>query len=285
MRWQREQTGTLAQRRTPTIANAHRPEATGEVRATVRAVLDQAAAVPLRPPRRPWHAVSTLEDFGIVTWSCDPDRLGALLPAGLTPVVLDDGTGVERAFVSVVAFRTRRFRFRGLPFISMSSTQVDHRAYVRRDDERGVWSMGTSLAHRFVWVAQKLWSMPWHRTAHLSINASWDGDRCTSMRIRDCSRWGELHVELSGAPSPSTPSVLESPMLADPTVAWYQRRDCALARYSVWHEPLDLQPIGVQHASCQPFVRLGAIDPGQQPVGALVTRRSVFDLHTPPRRC
>lgn len=87
-----------------------------------------------RPTPRWCHASTGLDDFAIVTWAVDPDRVAATLPAGFVP---DVRAGV--ALVSAVAFLDDRFHFRALPFPRVSCGQVNYRAYVRRNDESGVW--------------------------------------------------------------------------------------------------------------------------------------------------
>ena len=235
-----------------------------------------------RPPIRPWHAVTGLDDFAIVTWATPPDRLAAVLPSALEPITFELA-GESVALVSTVSFLDRDFRFRGAPFVRMSCGQINHRAYVRHRGRPGVWFAGTSLDHPLVGVARVLWSMPWQHEA-IEVDATWDDEDLAAMAVRATGGWGDTSLALGPAPAGDTPAVLRSPLVTDPLVGWYPRRDGGSGRYSVWHPPLPLRPAAVLAARTRPFTDLGVIDEGQAPVGALVARTTTFDVHTPPRR-
>jgi hypothetical protein len=97
-------------------------------------------------------------------------------------------------------------------------------------------------------------------------------------------RWGDLAARLGG-PTAEAPDALRSPLVTDPLVGWYRRgRGAAVGRYSVWHPPLELVEIGVERARSVALEDLGLIGPDDEPLGALVSRRADFDVHTPPRR-
>src|SRR3954454_6693547 len=120
-----------------------------------------------RPALRWCHASTGLDDFAIITWAVDPERLGALLPTGFVP---DVRAGV--GLVSAVAFQDDRFHFRFAPAPRISCGQVNYRAYVRHADETGVWFFGTSLDNALVSMPRIAWQMPWHRD-RLQIEAEW----------------------------------------------------------------------------------------------------------------
>jgi hypothetical protein len=68
-------------------------------------------------------------------------------------------------------------------------------------------------------------------------------------------------------------------------VGWYERRGGrGLGRYSVWHEPLDLEEVAVDEARFQVFDDLDLLERGQAPLAAGVQRSVAFDVHTPPVR-
>lgn len=230
---------------------------------------------------RPWHAVTGLDRFAIVTWAVEPRRLADALPTALEPLTFPVGHD-EVALVSTVSFLDRDFRFRGAPVVRMSCGQVNHRAYVRHRDRPGVWFAGTSLDHPLVRVARVLWSMPWHQES-VDVAADWDGDDLVSMAVEVDGPWGTTHLALGPAQA-DVPGALRDPRVTDPLVGWYPRLDGGAGRYSVWHEPLALRPAAVEHASTRPFTDLGVLDVDQPPVGALVCRTTTFDVHTPPRR-
>jgi hypothetical protein len=237
-----------------------------------------------RPPQRWCHADVRLEDFAIVTWAADVDRLKALLPRGFEPELRGDS-----ALVSLVGFRDRGFHFRAAPFARLSCGQVNYRAYVRRGDDRGVWFFGTALDSRLVSIPRTLWSMPWHRTS-VRIDADWAGGTCDRWSLASAGAWGRASVELTGTPhrfrllAGFADHGDMSDLLIDPFVGWYGRRNGGIGRYSVWHEPLQLCEASPRRAECGVFEDLGLIEPGQRPVSAGLQAHVRFDVHTPPTR-
>ena len=238
-----------------------------------------------RPPIRWWNSLTDLDDFALISWAVDLDRLRSLLPAGIT---LDERNG--HALVSMVAFLDREFHFRAAPFVRLSCGQVNYRAYVRHGDDVGVWFFGTTLDSRLVVVPRRLWQMPWYRS-DMQIDSAWDGDRCRSRRARVASAWGAADVTLrgTGVAAATPPEFVDddtvSAVLRDPFIGWYDRANgSGVGRYSVWHEPLRLEEALPVEAHCQAHVDLGLIEPGQLPVHAGIQRRTTFDVHTPPTR-
>ena len=238
-----------------------------------------------RPSPRWTHASTGLEDFAIVTWAVDPERLARVLPTGFE-IDVRDGC----ALLSAVAFLDDDFHFRAAPWPKISCGQVNYRAYVRRDGESGVWFFGTSLDSIVVTVPQLVWKMPWHRD-RVRIDADWGDAGCGSWRLAATGGWGAASIALTGAGRPYEPppgfadADEVSELLLDPFIGWYPRRDgSGVARYSVWHEPLELEQATVVDARCQVFTDLDLIDAGQAPVSAGVQRRVHFDVHTPPTR-
>lgn len=252
------------------------------------------AATTPRPPTRPWHAVTGLDHFAIVTWAVAPARLAATLPGGFAPHTTEID-GDERALISAVAFADRDFRFRGAPFVRMSCGQVNYRAYVRRDAgtaaEEGVWFFGTSLAHPLVAVARWLWAMPWHRdpvqVTGEPETAAGPTEETAPRVIADApSGWGRLHLDVGGtdAPPAAGPGPWDEPWVTDPLVGWFGRTRRGRGRYSVWHPPLPLEPAGVREVRSTIFEALGLIHRDQAPVAARTVATCEFDVHTPPRR-
>lgn len=238
-----------------------------------------------RPPRRPWHACTALDDFAIVTYAVDPARLRTVLPAGFDPDLIDVG-GRERGFVSAVPFRDRDFCFRGMSLITLSCGQVNYRAYVRRGGERGVWFFGTSLDSWLVAVPRRLWSMPWHRD-RIELRATWTASACERWSLAVAGAWGRARSTLRGTRRRvelGWLGDLARSVLLDPTTGWYRRRDGALGRYSVWHRPLEPFEAEVESAHFSVFEDLGLVHPADEPISALVQQTVDFDVHTPPRR-
>lgn len=235
-----------------------------------------------RPTVRPWHAVTVLDDFALVTWTTDREALAAHLPAGFEPlpVTLD---GTTSAAVSLVAFVERDFRFRGLPFARLTCGQVDYRAYVTRGDESGVLFLGTTLDSRLAAIPRVLWSMSMRR-APVDVHGRWIDGALDRLDVRADDDHHGARVSLRGVEATTTPpSDALEPALTDPLVGWYARRNGRVARMSVWHEELRLEPAAVEHATSTLLAGLGLIDEGQPPAIALVTPSTVFDVHTPPR--
>ncbi len=211
-----------------------------------------------------------------------PDRLATVLPDGFAPERFDID-GVEQSLVSTVSFTNRSFRFRAAPFVHMTAGQIDHRTYVRRDGEPGVWFLGMSLDHHLAAMGGVLFSMPWHREP-IEVTASWSDDRCTSMAVAATGSWGETAIELAASDGATLPEALRSPLVTDQLRCWYPRKDGGIGRYTVWHEPIALQPMSIVHGWSRPFEEMGLLERGQAPLGAQVARSSQFDIHTPPTR-
>ncbi len=260
-----------------------------------------------RPPARWSHASTDLDDFALITWAVDPERVGRLLPAGFVPDVRDG-----RALISMVAFRDVGFQFRGAPFARISCGQVNYRTYVRRRGggngvggtgsgataaetgpgaaETGVWFFGTTLDSVFVELPRRLWQMPWHR-GRMRIDAQWGPQRCESWTATIGGGWGAAAVTARGTgrrlplPAGFEDADEASAILFDPFVGWYARRDgSGVGRYSVWHRPLVLDEAVVDRARCRVFTDLGLIEDGALPLFAGIQRRVAFDVHTPPTR-
>jgi Uncharacterized conserved protein (COG2071) len=225
-----------------------------------------------------------LEDFAIINWPVDPERVQRHLPAGFEP---EERSGT--AYVALVAFRNHGFHFRAAPFLRLSCGQADYRTFVRRGDERGVWFFGGSLSSRLVVVATALWKMPWHNES-IEIAASATDDSPMQWAFRASGSWGAATVSLTGTgrafprSSGFDGAGDSAGTMTDPLVGWYPRPDGAIGRYSVWHEPLQLQEAVAEVARCDVFERLGLIDRDQAPSGAGLQRTVAFDVHTSPTK-
>ena len=241
-----------------------------------------------RPPARWCHAATELDQFAMVTYRVDPERLSALLPDGVEADVFGFDDGTSAGLVSAVPFLDRDFHFRFFPLVKVACGQVNYRAYVTFGGERGVWFFGTSLDSVFVALPRWAWQMPWHRDL-ISIEATWDGDECRSWSFA-ATGWGEGACRLSATGAPlerldgfrDLEQTLE--LLTHPMVGWYQRRRGGLGRYSVWHDVLGVRPCAVAEARFGVFERLGLVEPDATPHSAVVARTVHFDVHTPPTR-
>jgi Uncharacterized conserved protein (COG2071) len=238
------------------------------------------------PRQRPrWHhAAAELDDFAIITYRVDPDRLAALLPPGVVAQVFPFDDGGRDALVSAVAFRDRDFHFRFCPPVGMSCGQINYRGYVRVNGERGVWFFGNALDHPLVLVPRLLWQMPWHR-ARIRIGT-------------EPGRWQLTATDPTGT-SQCDLTVTEQPLgrldgftdtadtvriLTHPTDGWYRRRDGATGHYSIWHPVLAARVCAPTSARFTFLEELGLITADSAPHSALTQPTIHFDVHTPPRR-
>jgi hypothetical protein len=229
----------------------------------------------------------------MVTYAVEPARLARCLPEG---IIVDERDGI--GLISAVPFLDRDFRFRALPFAKVSCGQVNYRAYVRHGEQRGVYFFGTSLDSVFVLLPRIVWRMPWHRD-RMRIDATWEDVRgthsgCSAYHLEAHGSWGASVVRArgTGRPMADPACFTESDdcraTMLDPFVGWYGRRNRrggrGLGRYTVWHEPLELEEVVVDEARFQVFDDLDLLDAAQAPLAAGVQRSVAFDVHTPPVR-
>jgi hypothetical protein len=242
---------------------------------------------PARPPRRWHHASTTLDDFAVVSFRVDPDRLRARVPERFEPTVRRFADGTDAALVSVVAFVERDFAFRFAPFVSISGPLVDYRAYGTLDGERGVYVFLTSLDHPMVTVPRVLWRMPWERE-RVQIDGSWDRPGPDRVRVStDGERGLELDLVGTGGPVGALDGFADADeaieVLTHPMAGWYGPAG-DVRRYSVWHDVLQPQAAVVERACVPAFADLGLVGSSPAIHSALVVRTASFDIHTPPRR-
>ena len=240
-------------------------------------------------PRRRWlDAVTTLENFALVTFDVDPAALAATLPPPLTPEVrrLDDGR--ERGFVSAVSFRDVDFRFGGAEAVRASFFQTNYRAYIiDADGRRAVYFFETTLDSPLAIIPRRLWGMPWFGGRTL-IEATWDRDACTAYRHSCAGERNAADVELVGTREGLDRldgfADLEDAqlVLTHPLDGYYARPDGRLGRYSVWHERLRLTIGRSARARYGVFERLGLVASNAEPHSVLLQRSVEFDVLLPP---
>ena len=254
------------------------------------AVVADAFARP-RPRLRGVDATTTLQDFAIVTFAVDADRLAKLLPAGLTPEVRRLDNECEAAFVSAVSFRDVDFRFAIAPRIRASFFQTNYRAYVfGPDGRRAVFFFGTTLDSWLVVLPRVAWEMPWHG-GRTRLEARWDTDRrCIAYRHRCSGRWGAAEVELEGTGTPAgrldgfVDADDAATVLTHPLDGYFRRRDGTLGRYAVWHERLRPQ-LGIPRQTAYAiFQEMGLVVPGAVAHSVLLQQAVDFDVLLPPTR-
>lgn len=243
----------------------------------------------VRPAARWCHAATELDDFAIVSFRVEPERLRRAVPDVFVPDVFRFDDGGEAALVSAVPFLDRDFAFRCCPWVRVSCGQVNYRAYGSVAGRRGVWFFGTSLDHPFVVLPRVAWQMPWHRD-RIRVDARWD-DVPATLRLEVAGAWGQASAELVSTGTPlgrldgfaDRDETLE--VLTHPVVGWYERRrGGGIGRYSVWHPVLEAEEAEVRTARFAVFERLDLVSPGAVAHSALIQRTLHFDVHTPPVR-
>lgn len=241
-----------------------------------------------RPRVHGLDATTTLQDFAIVTFDVEPDRLAAALPAGLTPEIRTIDDGRERSFVSAVSFRDVDFRFAFAGWLRRSFFQTNYRAYVTEPDgHRAVFFFGTTLDSRLVAVPRRVWGMPWY-PGRTSIEASWTGATCLTYRHRCDGKWGAADVELVGTAEPAgrldgfTDADDTAHILTHPLDGWFLRPDGRLGRYAVWHERLPMTVGRALRARYDVFEGLELVASGAVPHSVLLAPSVEFDVLLPP---
>ena len=242
------------------------------------------------PPRlRGLDAATTLVDVALTTFAVEPMAMARLLPRGVVPdtVTLDDGR--SRALVSAVTFRDLEFRLAFASRLRFAFVQTNYRAYVRIGDRRLVWFFGTSLDSPLVAVPRLAWRMPWHGGT-MRLEATWDGERCTSYRQSTRAKWGSADLELEGTDEPvgrldgfadRDETLL---VLTHPLDGLYRRRDGGLGGYSVWHERFAPRVGIARKARFELFEQLGLVEPGAAPHSVMLQRTIDFAVLLPPLR-
>lgn len=227
-----------------------------------------------------------MRDFGIVTYSVDPDRLAALLPHSFEPDVfaLDDGR--ECAFVSAVPFRVASLTIGGA-WIPLGFVQVNYRAYIRRHGERSVWFFGSSVSSWIVTVPRAFYGLPWYFTKS-SLNATWRDGSDSKYSLHTSGAWGGAHVHCTGsgevvgrldgfANLDETRAVLTAPLSG-----FCLRGDGSLLEIRVDHEPLPMQTATAHDVGFRVFEDLNLVTKGTRPHSTLLLESTTFDV-LPPR--
>lgn len=233
------------------------------------------------------HGHTLLEDLAVVTWAVPLPALTSLLPAEVEARAFSlpghGGQGDEVGLASLVAYRYRDFRFRGLPFARVAARQVHVRAHVRLGGEDGVWFFSTSLDHPYVFLPKGLWAMPWHRD-RIQEDAAWEGEVLQREEVVVAGPRA-VRLRLGGpAEGPGLPPGLVQEVV-HPVVGWWHRtRGARLGCLRVGHTTAEPSPIGVQEASCALLEGLGLVEQSARPVSALAARTAAIEVHTPPRR-
>jgi uncharacterized protein len=173
-----------------------------------------------------------------VHWPCDPDRLEALLPAGLEPHLYEGAAWVS--FTPFVMERVRAAGSLGLPGPS-TFPESNLRTYVRGPDGRdGLWFLSIDVPQPALAAAARGGAgVPYH-LASMLVEQQADGLRYAGSR-----RGGGPSYRLRVRPGvPLRPSERDVWL----TSRWraYSRRLGVLWETPVWHEPWPLRSAVVE---------------------------------------
>jgi hypothetical protein len=132
------------------------------------------------------------------------------------------------------------------------------------------------------------WGLPWSRSQVVS-SAAFEGDRCARYAWRGRGGEGEelLVARGTGRPIGEHPSFGDEAtprlVLTHPFAGWLRRRGGALATYSVWHAPLELEECEVDEVRFEAWERWGLVAEGQRPCSVLAQRLTHYLVFLPPR--
>lgn len=243
-----------------------------------------------RPQLGLFDVSSRLVDFVTTTWAVEPERLAALLPAGIEPDTFPLADGAHTAFVSAVSFLNTEFFVGFAPFIRLRAPQTNYRAYVRVGAQRVAWFFLTQFDSFTVLLPRYVFGMPWARS-HVQQHATWDGERLLELDWLGSGEQGWERLRLRGTGLPmGVPAGFRDEgeareVLTHPLVGYFRpRRGSGIGRYGVWHAPLELSHCEVAEARYEPFERLGLVEAGTPPVSVLAQRATQYSIFLPPRR-
>lgn len=205
-------------------------------------------------------ATARLEHFAVVTFDADPTVLASLLPAGVV---------VDLPLVSAVAYRYVGLGLDGLPLPRLSGDQVHLRAYVRIDDEPGVWFLRTIQDSALATLPRRVWGMPWER-GRVTIGESASGE----VRVVAAG------VELAVTPCPEGASTPD-PQVASATVGWFLGRR-GVRRFSVAFVDDAVVPGRAGSARVAAFEDLGLVTAGQPAQSAFRHPDTDIAIRLPP---
>ena len=155
-------------------------------------------------PDGPWIMTQTWHDLLFAHWPVDPEKLRAVMPAGLAPDLYEG-----KAWLGIVPFRMTNVAPRGvgpIPFVS-AFPELNVRTYVTLDRKPGIYffslDAGSAVA---VAAARALFGLPYY-TATMQVNAV--GDRIVYRSRRNEAREGG--AEFGAQYAPVGPVLLPTP--------------------------------------------------------------------------
>jgi uncharacterized protein YqjF (DUF2071 family) len=181
------------------------------------------------------------QDLVFLHWPISPEALGPHVPARL-PIDTWDGT----AWLSVVAFRMRRFRPLRLPLPGdrISFAQLNVRTYTTLDGRPGIYLLDVSVSDRLIATSTRLGLRLPYRHADMHVDTDGDGVRLASVRA------GPVPTEFRASWRPTGPARAPQPGGLDAflvnrlslySIDWFG----GVLRTDVSHGPWPLQPASV----------------------------------------
>lgn len=235
----------------------------------------------------------TLKHLALITYAVDPSRLRDFIPERfmLNTVHID---GSEKALISVMPFLDGNLTSAVRPFPCIKVGQTDYRAYIidRETGDRCVWFFGATLDTWIRFIPRVIWRLPCYR-GRSRFDCDYDADtaRYVAYRMQTASRWapakvalyqgGHESLVLPGFPDVETGLVV----LTHPVTGWYYRSNGDLGAFDVWHEPLQMQPARLRHASFRLLKNMGLVNQEEQqnPHSVLLDASTEFTVYLPPR--
>ncbi|HLT36096.1 MAG TPA: DUF2071 domain-containing protein [Enhygromyxa sp.] len=235
------------------------------------ALLDRSEHRPYPPPERPWVMTMSWLDLLFAHWSFEPERIAALLPAGLS---LDTFDG--RAWLAVVPFRMACVGPRGLNWLPGVSAfpELNVRTYVVRDGKPGVWFFSLDAAS---WLAVRAaragFFLPYFdATMRCESRDGWIDYR--SVRPTPPGVF-EGRYRPTGAVYPSTPGSLEH-WLTERYCLYSADRNGRIWRGEIHHVPWPLRPAEAEIETCTVTDAWGIPLPDEAPLLHFVERIDVI---------
>ncbi len=246
-----------------------------------------------RPTPSSIDLLVTLKHFALITYAVFPARLKGLIPErfALNTVSIN---GSEQALISVMPFLDGNLTSAVRPFPCTKVGQTDYRTYIIDKDtgDRCVWFFGATLDTWIRFIPRLFWRLPCYRGS-TRFDCDYDANkaRYVSYRMQTASRWAPAEVELfqDGAESLTLPGFpdIESGLvvLTHPVTGWYYRSNGDLGAFDVWHEPLQMQPAHLRHASFRLLENMGLVSREEQltPHSVLLDACTEFTVYLPPR--
>ena len=198
-------------------------------------------------PARPHVMYQTWSELLFVHYTLEPQRVQALLPAGLTVDTFADAEGRERAWVGCVPFRMSRVRPRYLPAVPGLSDflEANLRTYVHREGEGpAVYFFSLDAANAIACsLARRTFNLPYHH-AHMNSTRSGQVFAYSSLRHADRSHV-RANWRIGKGLGPSQPGSLNY-FLAERYLLVVANSRGELRWGRVHHEPYVLQAVEIE---------------------------------------